>query len=69
MGPGPSDCSGALSRATSNADFLRELQGFRAVRCDAVAIRILGLSLAGWNVAASAGLAALALAGLAQSRR
>ena len=67
--PGPGDCSGPLGRATSNADFLRELQGFHAVRCDAVAIRILGVSLAGWNVVASVALAGLALAGLAQSRR
>ena len=67
--PGPSDCSGTLSRATSNADFLHQLQGFRAVRCDAVAIRILGLSLAGWNAAVSACLAGLALAGVAQARR
>ncbi len=66
--PGPADCTGPLTRATSSADFLRELRGFRAVRCDAVAIRILGLSLAGWNAVASLALAALATAGAMRSR-
>ena len=66
--PGPADCTGPLSRATSNADFLHQLQGFHAVRCDAVAIRILGLSLAGWNAVASLVIAGLAFAGLRRSR-
>jgi len=34
------------------------------VRCDSAALRILGLSLAGWNAVISAGLAALAALGL-----
>lgn len=66
--PGPADCTGPLARATSNADFLHQLQSFKAVRCDAVAIRILGLSLAGWNAVVSLGLAGLAGAGFANSR-
>ena len=65
---GPTDCSGALPQAGSNADFLRQLQTIRVVRCDAVAIRILGLSLAGWNVVVSAAAAAVALIGLRRSR-
>ncbi len=65
---GPADCTGPLGRATSNADFLHQLQSFKAVRCDAVAIRVLGLSLAGWNAVVSLGLAGLAGAGFASSR-
>ena len=66
--PGPADCTGPLSRATSNADFLHQLQSFKAVRCDAVAIRVLGLSLAGWNAVVSLGFAGLAIAGFLRSR-
>ena len=45
------------------ADFLKQLETTKVVRCDAVAIRILGLSLAGWNAVISAVMAALALLG------
>ena len=67
--PGPTDCTGPLGRASSNADFLHQLETFQAVRCDAVAIRVLGLSLAGWNAVVSLGLGGLAGAGLVLSRR
>lgn len=66
--PGPTDCSGSLDHAATNADFLRQLQTVHVVRCDAVAIRILGLSLAGWNAVVSLGIAAVALGGLARAR-
>ncbi len=65
--PGPTDCTGSLSRATTNADFLAQLRAIKVVRCDAVAIRILGLSLAGWNVAVSLALAIVAGIGLQRS--
>ena len=61
--PGPTGCTGALTRADSMADFLKQLETTKVVRCDAVAIRILGLSLAGWNAVISAAMAALALLG------
>ena len=61
---GPTDCTGALPPATSNADFLRQLRTIKVVRCDAVAIRVLGLSLAGWNGVVSLGAAGVALGGL-----
>jgi disulfide bond formation protein DsbB len=48
-------------------DFRRSLERTRVVSCTEAAWRFLGLSLAGWNVAISLGLAALALA--AASRR
>ena len=61
--PGPTGCTGALARADSMADFLKQLETTKVVRCDAVAIRILGLSLAGWNAVISAAMAALAFIG------
>ncbi len=67
--PGPADCTGSLNRATSNADFLQQLRTVRVVRCDAVAIRVLGLSLAGWNFVVSLAIAAVALAGMRRVRR
>ncbi len=62
--PGPMECSGPLDRARSVEDFLRQLQSVKVARCDAPALRILGLSLAAWNALISAGLAALAVIGL-----
>jgi disulfide bond formation protein DsbB len=62
--PGPSACTGAPEHASSSEDFLKQLESVKVVRCDAPARRILGLSLAGWNAIISAGLAALAVAGL-----
>jgi disulfide bond formation protein DsbB len=58
---GPSDCTGAIAGAPKvSADFLKALEHTKVVRCDEVQLRILGLSLANWNVLISAALAALA---------
>lgn len=65
--PGPAGCSGAAApRAADMSDFLRQMETTRLVRCDEVAIRILGLSLAGWNAVIS--LAISLLAGLGARR-
>jgi disulfide bond formation protein DsbB len=61
---GPTECTGALDRAASVSDFLKQLETVKVVRCDSAALRILGLSLAGWNAVISAGLVALAALGL-----
>ena len=61
--PGPTDCTGNLSKASSMDDFMNQLATVKVVRCDAVAIRILGLSLAGWNAVISAALAMLGAMG------
>ena len=61
--PGPSDCTGAYTAAPTQADFLKQLQDVQVVRCDAVALRIMGLSLAAWDAVVSAGLTAMAAAG------
>jgi disulfide bond formation protein DsbB len=58
---GPSDCGGgAASSAGKVGDFLNQLQNTRVVSCTEAAWRFLGLSLAGWNVLISLGLAAFA---------
>lgn len=55
--PGPSTCGGALG------DGLPTLTNEPAARCDEAALRILGLSLAGWNAVICAVLAVVALKG------
>ncbi|MBB4038401.1 disulfide bond formation protein DsbB [Microvirga flocculans] len=58
---GPSDCGGGAGAAAGNVgDFLNQLQSTRVVNCSEAAWRFLGLSLAGWNVLISLGLAAFA---------
>lgn len=62
--PGPTGCSGAsLPPIADMNDFLKQLQSARVVRCDEVALRILGLSLAGWNALISSAMATLAAIG------
>ena len=59
--PGPSDCGGGSGASAGNVgDFLNQLQNTRVVSCTDAAWRFLGLSLAGWNVLISLGLAAFA---------
>jgi disulfide bond formation protein DsbB len=62
--PGPKECSGLLDRPRSVEDFLAQLQSVKVARCDVPALRILGLSFAGWNAIISAGLAGLAIKGM-----
>ncbi len=62
----------AAAPAAGSADaFFEALQGTPpAVRCDAVSFRLLGLSLANWNIVASLALASLGAAGaLPRARR
>ncbi|WP_201835083.1 disulfide bond formation protein B [Microvirga zambiensis] len=65
---GPSDCGGGSGAAAGTVgDFMSQLQTTRVVSCTEAAWRFLGLSLAGWNVLISLGLAAFAA--LAASRK
>jgi len=57
---GPPDCSGPVEKFGSARDVLKQLQHINVVRCDEAAWRFLGLSLAGWNVLVSLGLACVA---------
>ena len=61
--PGPTDCTGDFVKPASMEAFRQQLRNVHLIRCDDVQLRILGLSLAGWNVLVSAGLAGVALLG------
>ena len=65
---GPSACTGAMTLAPSSADFLKQLKNVQVVRCDAVAIRVLGLSLSNWNVLISLVIAGIAASGARRMR-
>ena len=67
--PGPQECSGNLNFGNVN-DLMDRLKNTRVVRCDEAAWRdpILGLSLAGYNVLISLGLAVVALWGALAKR-
>lgn len=62
--PGPTDCSGPMTDLKAKGPLLDQLQSVHVVRCDEAAWRLLGLSLAGYNVLVSLVLAALAVGGL-----
>jgi disulfide bond formation protein DsbB len=55
--PGPTACTGTLSDSVNVNDLMKSLNSVRVIECDKVQIRILGLSFAGWDVVASAGMA------------
>jgi disulfide bond formation protein DsbB len=57
---GPTACTGGLTGALDVNNLVKALNSVKVVRCDEVQLRIAGLSLAGWNVLASAVLAAYA---------
>ena len=57
---GPTACTGGLTGSLDANDLLKSLDSVKVVRCDEVQLRIAGLSLAGWNVLASAALAVYA---------
>lgn len=67
---GPNDCAGTPAAALPGVkDFISQLNATRVVSCTTAAWRLWGLSLAGWNALASAGLALLAIIGLMRHRR
>jgi disulfide bond formation protein DsbB len=55
--PGPTACTGGVTGPVDVNDLMKSLDSVRVVSCDEVQLRIAGLSLAGWNVMASAALA------------
>ena len=68
--PGPADCSGPLGALNSGGSMLEQLQNpIHVVRCDQAAWRLLGISLAGYNVLISLAMAALAGYGLTALRK
>lgn len=54
---GPADCTGPIPQAAAMGDFLKSLDTVRVIRCDEVAMRIFGLSLASWNALIATGFA------------
>ena len=51
--PGPASCTGAQELTTSAGSLLDSLAKTEVIRCDVAALRIFGVSLAGWNAVAS----------------
>jgi disulfide bond formation protein DsbB len=65
---GPTDCAVVAGGGTVAADgLLAAIDGVKPPSCDEAALRVLGLSFAGWNALAAS--AAAMLAGLAAFRR
>ena len=59
--PGPTDCGGGTGTNPGDVgDFLNALQTTNVVDCSVAALRVLGVSLAGWNAVVALLLAALA---------
>src|SRR5260370_5230495 len=67
--PGPTDCAGPVTSLGRASDLMRQLRNVTVVRCAEAAWRLLGLSLAGYNVLISLALAAIALWGALRTRR
>lgn len=69
--PGPTTCGGGELLTRSAGNLLGDLEHTKVIKCDEAALRVLGISFAGWNVVASALLMAMAIgAGVsARSRR
>jgi len=67
--PGPQECSGPLNDLSTGGDLLSSLHNLTIIRVDEAAWRFLGLSLAGYIVLISLGLAIIAAWGTATARR
>lgn len=72
--PGPDTCAAGtlqpLSPAAPQGGILKQLETTRVIRCDEAPLKVLGLSLAGWNVVGSFLIFVLALkAAFASSER
>jgi disulfide bond formation protein DsbB len=65
---GPTDCTGPIEKPAAIQDFLKQLETVKVVKCDEVAMRIFGLSLAAWNAVISFALMLAAAMGAARSR-
>lgn len=68
--PGPSDCGGGTANPANLGAFRDALASTRVTDCSTAALRILGLSLAGWNAVIAFALASVAgTAALSSGRR
>lgn len=67
---GPTDCSGSLSGMTTDVNNLfSDMNTVTGPKCDEAALRVLGLSFAGWNVVVSVIIAAIAFWGLPSKKK
>jgi disulfide bond formation protein DsbB len=66
---GPTACSGIGTVASNPRDLLKSLEASDVIRCDEAALRIFGLSLAGYSAILSVALAAIAATGFARGLR
>jgi disulfide bond formation protein DsbB len=66
---GPTDCTGPVGNLGSAGDLLKRLDTVKVIRCDEVQWRLLGLSLAGYNVLISLLMAAIAAWGFVRTAR
>jgi disulfide bond formation protein DsbB len=66
---GPTDCTGPIGNLGSAGSLLERLDTVKVIRCDEVQWRFLGLSLAGYNVLISLLMAAIAVWGIASTKR
>jgi disulfide bond formation protein DsbB len=57
---GPTACTAGDAASAGGGDLLKQLRTIKVVRCDAVNLRVFGLSLANWNIFISGALAVLA---------
>jgi disulfide bond formation protein DsbB len=67
--PGPTTCSGGGSVSAAGLSAFLNGARFAPPRCDQAAWRMLGLSMAGWNVLISLGLVCLSLTAALQKGR
>ncbi|MEO1314420.1 MAG: disulfide bond formation protein B [Pseudomonadota bacterium] len=65
---GPNTCTSGSVEGLSANELLNQILEAPVVRCDEVAWSLAGISMAGWNAIASAGLAAIWLAAWARMR-
>lgn len=66
---GPTACTGSGPAAKTIEELQAQLMAQQPVRCDQPQFSLFSITLAGWNLAASVALAALALAALRQAGR
>jgi len=58
---GPADCGGGLTTTVNAGDLLAQIGKTKVINCGEAALRVLGLSFAGWNAVVSAVIAAALL--------
>ncbi len=66
---GPSACTASSGGAMTLEDMKRQILGTAPVLCDRVQWALFGVSLAGWNLLASLGMAAICAGVFARARR